>query len=86
MLLTRLFVLVFSQAFYQKEVQIERISISSADSRQMGSLCTLGESVHIGRKDTGLRTLWTCLGCSGECNKTEAARSGGESKAVFFCR
>ena len=38
--------MVYSQTLYQKEVQIERISISSADSRQMGSLCTLGESVH----------------------------------------
>jgi len=53
-MLTRFFVMVYSQTLYQKEVQIERISISSADSRQMGSLCTLGESVHTGRKDTGL--------------------------------
>jgi len=83
-MLTRFFVMVYSQTLYQKEVQIERISISSADSRQMGSLCTLGESVHIGRKDTGLQTLWTCLGCSGECNKTEAAYSGGESREGVF--
>ena len=54
----------FAQSMRQKEVQIERIFISSADSRQMGRLCALGESVHTGRKDTGLRTFRTCLGSS----------------------